>query len=69
MRRNKIVLCQGVQHIVVFMVNKSKKISLMVKYGAWFEKQMEFLEIKSTSKYVSWHYILMSPSAGCGEIM
>ena len=41
----------------------------MVKYGAWFEKRMEFLEIKSTSKYVSWHYILMSPSAGCGEIM
>ena len=41
----------------------------MVKYGAWFEKRMEFLEIRSTSKYVSWHYILMSPSAGCGEIM
>ena len=54
---------------MVFMVNKSKKISLMVKYGAWFEKRMEFLEIKSTSKYVSWHYILMSSSAGCGEIM
>ena len=32
----------------------------MVKYGAWFEKQMEFYEIKSTRKYVSWHYILMS---------
>ena len=30
---------------------------------------MEFLEIKSTRKYVSWHYILMSPSAGYGEIM
>ena len=41
----------------------------MIKYGAWFEKGMEFLEIKSTSKYVSWHYILMSPGAGCGEIM
>ena len=54
---------------MVFMVNKSKKISLMVKYGACFEKRMEFLEIKSTSKYVSWHYILMSTSAGCGEIM
>ena len=41
----------------------------MVKYGAWLEKQMEFLEIESTSKYVSRHYILLSPSAGCGEIM
>ena len=41
----------------------------MVKYGACFKKQTEFSEIESTSKYVSWHYILMSPSAGCGEIM
>ena len=58
---------QGVQRIVVFMVNKSKK------YRLWsnicFKKQTEFSEIESTSKYVSWHYILMSLSAGCGEIM
>ena len=64
-----VYITRGVQRIVVFMVNKSKKISLMVKYGAWFEKRMEFLEIKSTSHYVSWHYLLMSSSAGCGEIM
>ena len=49
------------------MVNKTN--IAYGKYGAWFEKRMEILEIKSTSKYVSWHYILMSPSAGCGEIM
>ena len=61
---------KGVQRIVVFMVNKSKQYRLWSNMALVLKKkQTEFSEIESTSKYVSWHYISMSPSAGCGEIM